>query len=266
MRLSLLLALCALGSQPAWALDITACGATVPPGETGVLQADLLCSGEYAGVTLENEATLDMNGHSIRGPAVKGVICTKRRCAVKSSVPGSEISGVINGIFKFTVGGVLSVSDVYVHDLDAPFPGDHGIEAPDSRVELTRVVVRRTGYRGIIARRLVATDVEVSEHNDNGVFVVRRLDATNLTSTDNTGYGIVARHVYATNVVALNNAGGGVLAAGMRILGGTITGNYAPLDLDVWSKRRPNLTGVTCGHSQRVGAPLGEGFGVCAND
>ena len=94
MRLSLLLALCVLGSQPAWALDITACGATVPPGETGVLQADLLCSGEYAGVTLENQATLDMNGHSIRGPAVKGVICTERRCAVMSGVPGSEISGV----------------------------------------------------------------------------------------------------------------------------------------------------------------------------
>ena len=265
MRLSLLLALCALGSQPAWALDITACGATVPPGETGVLQADLLCSGEYAGVTLENEATLDMNGHSIRGPAVKGVICTKRRCAVKSSVPGSEISGTITGIFKFTT-GVLTVSDVYVHDLDAPFPGDHGIEAPDSLIELTRVVVQRTGFRGIIARRLIATDVEVSEHVDIGVFVVRRLVATNLTSDENTGFGVTAKHIDANNLVARNNGSGGVEAVTMRILGGTITGNQSPLDLDVWAYRQPRLTNVTCAHSQRVGAPIGDDFDVCAND
>ena len=158
VRLPVLVALLAFGSQRAWALDITACNTTVPPRETGVLQADLLCAGEFAGVTLENLATLDMNGHSIRGPAVKGVICTERNCAVMSSVPGSEISGTITGIFKFTT-GVLTVSDVYVHDLDAPFPGDHGIEAPDSHIELMPAGVRRTGFRGIIARRLIATAV-----------------------------------------------------------------------------------------------------------
>src|SRR4030095_438815 len=95
VRLPVLVALLAFGSHRAWALAITACNTTVPPRETGVLQADLLCAGEFAGVTLENFATLDMNGHSIRGPAVKGVICTERNCAVMSSVPGSERSGTL---------------------------------------------------------------------------------------------------------------------------------------------------------------------------
>src|SRR5262245_12649283 len=254
-----------LVARPGAALDITACGAAVPQGEVGIVLGDLDCSGEYAAVTLAQRASLDLNGHAIRGPATKGVVCTAKRCTVMSSLPGAEITGTITGIFKFTP-GLLMVSDVSVHDLDAPFPGDHGIEAPDSRVDLARVSTLRTGYRGVIAQRLRATDIESSGHVDVGILVIRTLKSTNLTADGNGGIGVVANRITAQNLVARDNGGAGVQAQTVRIDGGTITGNYAPLDLDVWAKRTPRLTGVTCGRSQRIDAPIGEDFDVSADD
>ncbi len=206
MRL-LAISLLLLSTQPAAALDILTCGAVVPRGEVGVLQNDLTCSGEYAAVSLESGASVDLNGHAIHWPATKGVICLGMRCAVTSGVPGGEITGTITGIFKFTR-GALVVSDVSVHDLDAPPPGDHGIEAPSSRVDLTRVSVLRTGYRGIIARRLRATDVESSAHGDAGVFVVRTLTSSNLTADGNAA-GVVAKRINAENLVARTTAAPG---------------------------------------------------------
>src|SRR5207245_3106154 len=74
------------------AIDIGFCGLDVPPGQVGVLQADLTCSG--VGVELEEMATLQMNGHSISGGSI-GVFCS-RRCTIQG--PGEIIGASSFGI------------------------------------------------------------------------------------------------------------------------------------------------------------------------
>ena len=82
-------------ARSAAALDVTACGALVPDGETGVLQADIDCSLDPAdgAVALGNRSTLDMNGHAIVGRRI-AVFCGSdphsRGCTVRG--PG-DVSG-----------------------------------------------------------------------------------------------------------------------------------------------------------------------------
>src|SRR5262245_39427964 len=84
------------------ALDITTCGATVPPNEIGVLQADLVCTGGYA-VELQAGATLDLNAHTVTygggGAAVWPVVqCSGRSCTVRSSAANQgRIVGTYDG-------------------------------------------------------------------------------------------------------------------------------------------------------------------------
>ena len=56
----LLATLLILTGTRAMATDITSCGATIAPGDTGTLRADLDCSTFPVGV-------LDLNGHAIQG-------------------------------------------------------------------------------------------------------------------------------------------------------------------------------------------------------
>ena len=93
------------------AIDIGFCGSGVPPGQVGVLQADLTCSG--VGVELEEMATLQMNGHSISGGSI-GVFCS-RRCTIQG--PG-EIVGATNfGIVTSTNPSPrVVVEDVTIRD------------------------------------------------------------------------------------------------------------------------------------------------------
>jgi hypothetical protein len=49
------------------ATDITACSTTIAPGDTGVLQANVVCGNDFFGVRLLKGSTLRLNGHSISG-------------------------------------------------------------------------------------------------------------------------------------------------------------------------------------------------------
>jgi len=66
-RLILAFILLVLVPRSLLALDIAACGETVPKNTVGVLQADLDCSTHLFGVRLLRGATLDLNGHTIAG-------------------------------------------------------------------------------------------------------------------------------------------------------------------------------------------------------
>lgn len=264
MRTRVGLALVLLAATVAAALDLTTCGAVVARGQTGVLRNDLLCAGEFAGVSLESGATLDLNGYAIRGPAVKGVYCSGR-CRVVSRVPGGEITGTITGIFNWTT-LPLTVRDVTVRDLDPATP-DFGIEAPAAKVDLQRVTVRRAGNIGIIARRAFLREVDASEQLDIGVYGIDLVRAWHLVTDDNGTWGVVtAGRLAAADLLARGNGMGGIRIVRGRVLGGTITGNHPPLGLDVWAFERPRLVGVVCARSQLIEAPIGTDLDVCADD
>jgi hypothetical protein len=138
MRL-LAISLLLLSTQPAAALDILTCGAVVPRGEVGVLQNDLTCSGEYAAVSLESGASVDLNGHAIHGPATKGVICLGTRCAVTRGVRGGEITGTITGnypplaldVWAKSVPRLSGVASGRSQRIGAPIGDDLGVCAGD---------------------------------------------------------------------------------------------------------------------------------------
>src|SRR5262245_61121520 len=90
--------------RTAGAVDITACDQEVPAGEVGVLTTDLDCGwpappGSY-GVEIGKSATLDLQGHTIRG-AQWAVYCPERgRCSVTSTTGGKgALTGAEAGIW-----------------------------------------------------------------------------------------------------------------------------------------------------------------------
>src|ERR1051325_6028277 len=111
MRTFLLVAPLVLLSTAAAAVDITACNQTVPPGEVGILTADLDCGPsdveDSYGVELENGATLDLAGHTITGP--RYAVSCEKRCNVIG--PGT-LRNAFYGIWGESSSTRATVSDV----------------------------------------------------------------------------------------------------------------------------------------------------------
>ena len=198
----LIAGLLVIGSA-ARAVDITECGQLVPPGETGVLQADLDCEASpgpsrclsdleiictsasdcplgacrpASGVNLGdfplgNRAQLELNGHSIRG-AHFGIVCYVRGCTILG--PG-EVSGTADGIRAFR--GRLTVENVVVSE------SANGIRSGRAKVQLTDVLLRDNTHFGAN---------------------VWKLRATNLSAIGNR-IGIDARTIEGTNITVENN-------------------------------------------------------------
>ena len=264
----------ALSASSAGALDVTICGEPVPDGETGVLQADLDCSGDpaEAAVTLGNGSTLDMNGHAIVARRV-GVSCGSNFGFASCTVRGHGVApsgvGDVSGGDSGIVGASrrVIVSDVNVHDVAVG-----GIGANQNLI-LTNVNVLRTGWSGIVSKKLTATNV-VS--NDNAQFGIdaERVRGTNITTTGNGYSGVTGRHCLVTGLVANNNgvsnihvgAGGGVQATRVTLLNSTLTGNVVDgvlVDIDTY--HHPHLASTTCDHSRQRKDP-GRSWGVCQLD
>jgi len=233
----------------AWALDIASCGADVPPGQVGVLQADLTCASTTAAVELEDLATLQMNGHSISG-AGTGVFCFVR-CTVQG--PG-EIVGAANfGIVTSTNPRPrVLVEDVTIRD----GAGSAIAFGAPGLLDLTNVTVDNNGagVSATNAGRIRGTNVVIT-NNANGGAGARRLRFTGLTLQGNGAPGLVS------------------FRGGVHLVDSTLTGNNSGMgDLDLATRRRPGVYNTTCGRSARVPdppavpAPTDPSWGICTND
>lgn len=184
----LALAACALllSVRVASGLDITDCGQRVPSNETGVLQGDLDCppvpqfcstdesiactqdsdcpaTGESRpcigpAVYLEHHATLDLNGHTLKGGQTATVFCT-RDCTVRG--PGS----------------LEGTDERLVH-------AKRNVEISD--------VVMEGGSSGVLAQfgRVRANNITANNGTGNGVYAYRSVRGDNITANGNT-WGIV---------------------------------------------------------------------------
>jgi hypothetical protein len=223
----------------AWALDITACGAVVPANEIGILQADV--SGCPVGVTLERNATLQMNGHAIMG-SDEGVRCHERRCIIVG--PG-EIVGAGMGIaYNDSLSGTRS-NRIYVNDVVVRESRDYGIHA-FGRIIATNLSVRNAmggfGY-GIYAFDLRGTNVSVTDNPERAIEIARLVQVTGLTVTGNGEGGLSATKIDLTDSV--------------------LTGNE---DFDLLTPRRPRLTNTSCGRSAGRDGDMSISWGVCTDD
>jgi len=168
------------------AIDITACGQTVPSGETGVQQADLSFCG--TGVWLGENATLEMNGHVISDGQF-GVRSGARRFHIVG--PG-EITRTEYGVSQ--VADRLRVSTIdglNIHDNE-----DWGIQL-GGNLALTNSTVNANGFGeppgqsyGVSANAVRATNVTVTGNAGVGVFSYRAPKFTNSAITGNNGFDL----------------------------------------------------------------------------
>lgn len=258
-------------SCPAWALDVTAVGQTVPKGKTGILQADLTCASPTIGVFLENHATLDLNGHVIDGCTVTAASASHtdpQRIAVRGP-------GVIrNATYGISLrAGTVRVTDVAIENSTSVGilgSGDFG-DGP-STAKLTRVDVSGSGSAAIQATRVVAADVSVTGNGSalanpaivgwDGV-AGRRLTVTGNAS----GVFAADGQVKIADSQITGNDSIGVQGFRVSLSHSTVTGNTTvgpPSEADLVSSYAPRVKATTCGSSLKADGTAS--WGVCAGN
>ncbi len=275
------------------AVDITECGQLVPPGETGVLQADLDCEASpgpsrcssdlemicssasdcplgacltapgvnLGDLPLGSRAQLELNGHSIRG-ARRGIVCYVRRCTILG--PG-EVSGTGDAIRAFR--GHLTVENVVLSE------SAYGIRSDRAKVQLTDVLLRDNTSFGASVRNLRATNLSAIG-NRFGIDA-RRIEGTNIT-VENNEVGIGGAHLLRKATIdgleATNNSIAGIQGLKVRLQNSLLENN----GVDLRTRGRPRLVNTTCSNSEVCErarrrshndcTPTGESWQVCTND
>ena len=287
----------AMTGHTALAVDITTCNQGVPAGEIGVLQNDLDCSTQPAstdGVWLENNATLDLAGHTIIGPPPtppteisltapvhcrlgafcamneSGVTCFpgRGRCTVTSSVGMGHVVGA---------GGIRSDRNLLLSNVTV---ADGEVLAVEGSLRAMNVEV--SGGMGIIADKVRAEQVTVDGCTEFGIYALRTIKGRNVTLTDNGLAGAKSRRMIFDGLVVTGNGGrtgssflgGGLNGGACKLKNATLSSNVADFPLgggtapvDILTTRRPRLIASTCDHSAMLsGLQILESWGVCALD
>lgn len=267
----LFLAACSLAlSLPfapfAEAVPITTCNQTVTVGDVGVLQNDVVCSpDDLAGIILERDAALDLNGFSLvsGGASNVGVFCLSRECEIRGpgvidGAPGRWISIWLEGAVK------LKIRDVTVRNGDIGITGSLG-----TAVKAENVTIEDIDQWAFAAGKIRASGLTVTGSAALTIAAVnsRTLSGENIDVSNNGAIGIRADSVRVENLTVNGNAGLGIEALRGIVLRGNSAafGNDAAGDgIDLQSVRPPRLRGASqCGRSaDENGAP----WGVCQND
>jgi hypothetical protein len=243
--------------------DVTACDTTVPPGEIGVLQSDLSCSGAFVGVVLSEGAALEMQGHGISGEPSgnAAVVCNGRRCRVTG--PGS-ISGHVVGIGLTRGRQRLTVSDLDIHDcttgiLDTLSPRRGVVRA--ANLTLTGCTAA-----GLDVGKLIGSGIDASGNGGPGL-ATDRLRAENVVASDNGASGIFGGKARVQGLVANDNGDAGIRVLKAALRDATLTGNNGyGMGFDVLASRHPRAVNVTCGKSGVLGGLATDTWGICADD
>jgi hypothetical protein len=271
----LVLVLVLLGVGSVRGFDVTSCNTLVPANEVAVLQNDMSCNGAFIGVGLGENATLDLNGHSITGTFYpdppRAVECRGVRCTILSSngtgrIGGGDFVAVEIGLFTYNRAR-LTISDVDLHDARAGIQGSAFVLYPrKTQVRAERVRSHGHAEYGIWVQKLTARDVDASDNGGVGASA-DKLSAVNMTASGNAYSGLFGERISAKGLVANDNGDAGVRAVVASLRNATLTGNDGlGIGADIATVRKPHVQNVTCGKSQILGGVGGQGWGVCAND
>ena len=185
--------------------DIATCATTVPTGQEGRLVADLDCAGS-PGIQLDDDATLDMNGHAIATGGAWAVYCFGD-CTIVGP-------GRISGATDYALWGYRGRASISNVDFEA---SRFHIDLPLHKVALTNVTATNGGHLGgsfairagrLVARNVVVTgnlgagilasgpirgeDVMASNNGDVAISSLRSIRIDRLTATDNQGTGLIS--------------------------------------------------------------------------
>ncbi len=250
-------------ARGAWAdeVQVLGCHQAILPGNVGVLAADTDCSpGEYGrwGVWLTDGATLDLNGHALRG-GFGGVYCAGR-CKIIG--PG-EISDMTTACIS--IEGKTTVSEVDVHHCEYGIIGYDNYADGKARLNIASSSIHDHAEHGILAQTVRGLHVSVDR---KGVGIqALRVRALGLDASANADVGVLTgAALKVVGLTAMSNGGAGVDAIGSVLLRDSVlTGNNGlGSGRDIISRTAPpHLIDTTCGRSA-----LGDGtdWNVCAND
>lgn len=270
-----LVTLALLCAGRALALDITTCGQTVPAGQVGELQNDLLCSTATPAVNLESGTALHLNGHTITGGSsgVYGPLEGHFDVRGPGTISDADVAGIAVGANASATISALTVQGCYFG-----IYGDLSLGSR-SRVKAVDVIASGNTYLGIHATKLRLRNVDASGNPGIAGILGTRISGVDVTASDNgtppatngSGHGVVGSGaVRLRNLIATGNNQAGVLSVGRRLVlaDATVTGNNGELGagVDVQSATLPRLRDVTCGLSDRYGTPGVQPWGVCAGD
>lgn len=207
------------------AVDITACGQTIPAGETGVLASDLDCSGAGAyAVLLLRRATLDLNDHTLIGgpvsPTVKGAANADGSGTSSFTVRGpGVIAGTAVDAFPFASGNACVVLEggralitsaagvIEIHGCERGILGVGRGPNPSGRVEMDHVDIHDNFLEGTALRKLEAAHVSAHHHaRSTGLFALR-LVLDDVTAHDNNAGLAAERVVEGRDVTVVHNVG-----------------------------------------------------------
>jgi len=224
-----------LAAATARAVDISACGTTVAAGDVGVLQADLDCPTSLFGVRLLARATLDLNGHALRG----GDSTAATVLGVGHDDPAHP-SGVGRGNFTIVGPGEISgtthpplptgtqacvlinggravvTSTSGIVDVHHCVTGIAGalLDSRRGRLTVDHAAIHDALDEGVSARTIQATNVSVSDNGQIGMGAGGRLRLTDAEAHGN-GIGFfAARSITGSNVTVTSNSLNGVDSCG----------------------------------------------------
>lgn len=248
--LRLLLAGVLMVARATLATDVTSCGETIAAGDTGVLQTDLDCSANPFGVRLRPLATLDLNGHAIKGGSVTYAVVIGVGIGDQAELyeqgkgnftvlgPGS-ISGVIVdpnslvGTYACVVlnegyAHITSTSgSIDIHDCVFGVVGNlEDYSTSKARAAIDHALLHHDVFEGVTVRQLVVSDVSAYDNGGAGIHAIKTLTATNAVSYDNYGQGLFATNkLRGTNITVYGNRVGVESFKTIDVTGLTATGN-----------------------------------------
>lgn len=250
-------------------IELTGCGVTIPAGQRGVLRKDVECVA--GGFVLENRATLDLNGHTVRTASDATVVtCELRdrahgRCAVHGpgTLVGAKGRGIDGGDMDLDVRDVTFGSFAHAIFTRGRMVASGLTTLPDWANEIQVVndlVLRRSHVNGLVGAsgdEVYVEDVEVGP-DGGGVRAGRSLRGRGVLMQGHTslhGRSIVLRDVTA---IAGESFGPPSIAARdtLRLFGSVA--------VTVVAGRRPVLVRTTCEQSRVFGED--ETWGVCSGD
>lgn len=219
----------------AHAVDVSTCGTTVAAGDVGVLQSDLDCPTSIFAVRLLARATLDLNGHALRGgdstfATVLGVSHDDPAQPTGAGrgnftiVGPGEISGtthppfltgtqacvLINGgrAVVTSATGIVDVHDCVIGIAGELFGSQRG------RLTIDHASIHDAVGGGVSARTITATNVSVDDNGDIGMGAGGRLRLMDAEAHGN-GIGFfAARSITGSDVTATSNSLNGVDSCG----------------------------------------------------
>ena len=236
-------------ASPVSAFDVTGCYQSVPAGQVGELQVDLVCDGSGGpNVTIQRGGKLRLNGHTISGGYL-GIATEPAGKRVTIEGPG-EVFGATGtaplGGCAIGVTVKTTIKNVILHDNRCGIgrPYDYAIRLQDVTIDANTEDAIEAASSGPGNGRVVAKNVTIT---NNGGLALQTDGRSSLRGATIT-----------------NNASGGVYFSGARrssLFDGTLTGN-GPQG-DVAAATVPRFVRSTYTVSQNLG---GGSLGICADD